>query len=311
MVKRRVPLGAITLAIFFLSLANAAKIYDCFTFNGEWDMLEIRVLTTSSLVEKYLVSESDHSFSGAPKPKHLEVALATKRYPWLNQVADKFVVRGLATISKDSWNNEGNTRLLWKEMLSELTLDEQDWVFLGDVDEIWKPQLALELFSPHFTDSTIHFPCEIHYYNFATKHANGFFGVVTGYRWSQYRTLASSGFRQVKGKALKDHRSGCWHCSYCFGPTLDEAVTHVRNKLQTFSHREYSVPPWTNTDHIKKRIMDRTDLFDRGERFQTFPDLEIDAPLIVYALPHLRYLIKGFNEEGRSHFGELHRSVAE
>src|SRR3989338_6420000 len=76
---------------------GGAKIYDCFTFNGEWDMLQIRVLTTGFMVEKYLVCESDHSFSGSPKPKHLELALASKKYPWLNQVADKFVIRGLTT----------------------------------------------------------------------------------------------------------------------------------------------------------------------------------------------------------------------
>jgi len=298
--------------------ANAAtsggvKIYDCFTFNGEWDMLQIRVLTTGFMVEKYLVCESDHSFSGSPKPKHLELALASKKYPWLNQVADKFVIRGLTTISGNSWENEGNTRLLWRDMLHDLSatavsgdshfelnrrdgaVTERDWVFLSDVDEIWKPHLALELLSPHFLDSTVRFPCEIHYYNYATHHASPMFGTVAGYRWAHYRSMPSSGFRESKGRVLQDRRSGCWHCSYCFGPTLDDAVVHVRNKLQTFSHLEYSGPPWTDTDHIKRHITDRVDLFDRGERFQAFADPDIDAPLIVYAVPGLAYLIRGFN----------------
>src|SRR3989338_2773244 len=290
---------------------GGAKIYDCFTFNGEWDMLQIRVLTTGFMVEKYLVCESDHSFSGSPKPKHLELALASKKYPWLNQVADKFVIRGLTTISKSSWENEGNTRLLWRDMLHDLSatangkrdgalfegseVTERDWVFLSDVDEIWKPHLALELLSPHFLDSTVRFPCEVHYYNYATRHASPMFGTVAGYRWAHYRSMPSSGFRESKGRVLQDRRSGCWHCSYCFGPTLDDAVVHVRNKLQTFSHLEYSGPPWTDTDHIKRHITDRVDLFDRGERFQAFADPDIDAPLIVYAVPGLAHLIRGFN----------------
>jgi len=280
------------------TIHGGVKIYDCFTFNGEWDMLQIRILTTSAMVEKYLVCESDHSFSGAPKPKYLELALASGEYPWLNQVAHKFIVRGLTAISQNSWENEDNTRMLWKDMLYTLSeynnVSDRDWVFLSDVDEIWKPQLALEVLSPHFLESTIHFPCEIHYYNYATKHSNPMFGIVTGYRWSHYHALPHSGFREAKGTKLTDHRSGCWHCSYCFGPTLDDAVTIVRNKLQTFSHREYSGAPWTDTNHISSHIMARVDLFDRGEHFQVLTDQDIDAPLIIYTVPQLRYLIKGF-----------------
>jgi hypothetical protein len=44
------------------------KVFDAFTFNGEWVMLEIRVRTLDSVVDVFVICESNTTFSGRPKP---------------------------------------------------------------------------------------------------------------------------------------------------------------------------------------------------------------------------------------------------
>ena len=58
-------------------------------------------------------------------------------------------------------------------------------------------------------------------------------------------------------------KKGGWHLSY-FG---DE--NFIKNKIENFSHQELNVEEFTNTEKIRKRIEDKTDLYDRkNEQFK-------------------------------------------
>lgn len=53
-----------------------------------------------------------------------------------------------------------------------------------------------------------------------------------------------------------------WHLTYFMSPA------QIQRKLVSFGHREYSRPPYTDMDHIKRAIALGRDLFDRPPAFE-------------------------------------------
>ena len=48
------------------------KLFDCFVFFNELDILEIRLNTLDPLVDYFVLVESTHTFTGQDKPLHFE-----------------------------------------------------------------------------------------------------------------------------------------------------------------------------------------------------------------------------------------------
>ena len=46
------------------------KIFDCFIFNHEIELLEIRLNILNDYVDKFIITEGDMTFSGLPKESH-------------------------------------------------------------------------------------------------------------------------------------------------------------------------------------------------------------------------------------------------
>ena len=46
------------------------KIFDCFIFNHEIELLEIRLNILNDYVDKFVITEGDMTFSGFPKESH-------------------------------------------------------------------------------------------------------------------------------------------------------------------------------------------------------------------------------------------------
>ena len=49
------------------------KVYDCFMFNGEWDMLELRLNTHDPVVDYYVIAESIYTHTGDFKKLQLDL----------------------------------------------------------------------------------------------------------------------------------------------------------------------------------------------------------------------------------------------
>ena len=46
------------------------KIFDCFIFNHEIELLEMRMNILNDYVDKFVITEGDITFSGKPKESH-------------------------------------------------------------------------------------------------------------------------------------------------------------------------------------------------------------------------------------------------
>lgn len=125
-----------------------SRVYDCFSFYNELDMLEIRLNTLKDAVDYHVIAESPLTFRGQDKPLFFEQN--RERYA---QFADKIihvVVEDYdnpgkyhpAKVARDNdvWIREGGQRNGTLRGLERA--DPMDWVLVQDMDEIPRPELV-------------------------------------------------------------------------------------------------------------------------------------------------------------------------
>jgi hypothetical protein len=127
-------------------------IYDCFYLLNELDLLEIRLNILDPYVDKFVILESNETFSGVPKPLHFKEN--EERFKkWKDKII-YYVVDDYpndTTLYDMAYNspNTGDKSDFWleefyqKESLQKalVGLDDEDLVFISDVDEIWRPSI--------------------------------------------------------------------------------------------------------------------------------------------------------------------------
>lgn len=110
---------------------NDHKIYDCFTFYNEIDLLEIRLNEMYDIVEKFIIIEADKTHTGNAKESF-----------YLNNINrfEKFsnkIIHKIINLPKLSpWDCEQYQRQYIYDILIELTPSADDIIIISDADEI-------------------------------------------------------------------------------------------------------------------------------------------------------------------------------
>jgi len=133
------------------------KIIDIFTFNGEYDLLEIRLNILNDVVDEFIIVEAEETFSGNPKP--LYYLMQEARYADWHDKIKYYVIPShykndveLSRMADNSpnvprtpthWKNEFMQKESIKNALHHL--DDNDICFVGDVDEIWDKKTCKEM----------------------------------------------------------------------------------------------------------------------------------------------------------------------
>ena len=112
------------------------KVYDCFTFFNEFELLELRLDSLYDLVDYFVIVEANKTHANEPKPFNFwERRSEFKRYfKKIRYVKDDSVVpyKGVG-----DWSIENNQRNNIIQGLSDAAPD--DLIFISDVDEIPNP----------------------------------------------------------------------------------------------------------------------------------------------------------------------------
>ena len=234
---------------------NKRKIFDCFLFFNELDMLKMRFEELKDVVEIFVLVESRFTFSGQPKPLYFEQNK--------NRFKDYNVIHIIAedSNSPSPWLNEHFQRTFPSKYLME-NMKFNDLVCLCDLDEIPSPEVLSkikkgEISAPGYLEM------DLYYYNFnwikKSKWARA--SIVTldeikSFNIGQIR----SGQSQIQ--IIKD--SG-WHLSYFMSPEL------IQEKIKSFSHQEFNSAEYLDINNITKAIDSGLDLFKRGEHQDLVP----------------------------------------
>jgi len=116
------------------------KIYDCFTFFNEFDLLELRLRELYDHVDYFVLVEADTTFQNKEKPFYYRDNI-DRFGPWLDKILS-ISITGMPT-DTDTWGRE---RFQRDAILNGLSgNDTDDIVMIGDVDEIPRIETVAKL----------------------------------------------------------------------------------------------------------------------------------------------------------------------
>lgn len=194
-------------------------IYDGFTFFNEFDILEIRLGILYPIVSKFILVESDHSFTGNPKPLYF-LENKERFTPFLDKIVH---IIHKSQRHANPWDNETDQRNAIKDgMLAK----DRDVVMISDVDEIPDPKVIVEFVRkrPRIQRTGQ----KLYYYYLNCKKSDLWNGTVI---------TSGQEFKATTPQKLRDHRCnsgfplviGGWHYSYMGGLSM------IQTKLESFS----------------------------------------------------------------------------
>jgi beta-1,4-mannosyl-glycoprotein beta-1,4-N-acetylglucosaminyltransferase len=251
------------------------KVYDCFLFDNEKLMLELRLNELKDVVDYFVICEGNAMHSGGDKVLVMR-EMIKEQDPIIKPFMDRIVyVEADLRSVPGTWEKEFHQRNVITENIISL-VDDNDLVMMSDLDEVPKPSLIKK-----HKASLKNYPYLVYrqyffYYNF---------------KWMKkeqcHGTSAATGaiMKATTMQNMRDRRtidqcvfSAGWHCSYFGTP---EEISH---KIQAISHTEFSKKKFYDPDRIKKRIKGGIDIFDRGGDFDELIPVPENLELPQYAL---------------------------
>ena len=235
------------------------KIYDCFTFYNELELLDLHLAELYDHVDYFVIVESTKTFQN--NDKSLFLKLNWGRY---TKYHDKIihVIVDDSPCSANAWDNEAFQRDAIMRGL--VTADPDDICIIGDVDEILRPEIVDQMRK----DSKDIMGFRVPYFNFKFNYmlVNDPESYSVWTTACKFKILNSpNSFRSsrfdlnglpinYKDESICVYEHAGWHFTYLG----DEEF--IRNKIRSFSHAEL------NYDEFLDKI-DIDDMMARGVGF--------------------------------------------
>ncbi len=231
------------------------KIFDCFMFNNEEKLLEIRLNVLNKFVDHFVIIESEETHSGNKKKITFEIDKYSK-------FKEKIIYKKINSfpIGLSSWQKENYQRNYIVNCLNQAK--GNDIVMISDLDEI--PNLEnIKLKS--YNEKIIVFNQKLFFYkmNFGANTANWhgtracqkkflkspqwLRNLKTHKKYKFYR-LDKLLFSKNYERSFKIINNGGWHFTWL--GDLD----FIKNKLRSFAHTELNNPIIINDNYIKECI---------------------------------------------------------
>lgn len=217
-------------------------VYDCFTYNGEADMLEIRFNILDKYVDKFVICESTETFSGNRKPLFWAERNPDRFEEWENKVI--YHVVEIPKHITNSFERAGYQKDHIREALKGC--DPEDTIYYGDCDEIWKPQTE---------------EGKLRQINYSYYLNNRSSEEWRGTNVCKYKNLYDLNKWRANHDVILDN--GGWHFSNCFD------FNGLINKLESYDHQECNIP-WVK-DGLQARMEANIDYLGRAVDWQGKP----------------------------------------
>ena len=239
------------------------KIFDCFMYNNEDLILEIRLNSLNQYVDKFIIVEAKHDHQGNVKKKYkFNVENFSKfrhkiEYWQINNFSEEF----------NNWERENFQRNFILNGLSKA--NQEDYVIISDIDEI-----------PNLEDVDLIVKSKKKYTAFKQKMIYYKLNLLNltekewyGSKMCKLKHLKSPQWlRNKKVKLYPFYRfdkinwniinNGGWHFSNIMTPE------QISKKIKSFAHAEFNTVEFTDIENIKKNIELKKDLFGRKFQFK-------------------------------------------
>ena len=261
-------------------------IYDCFPFNNELMLLEIRLNHHSPFVDKFILSEATHTYSG--KPKELYYDKVKNQEPFA-QFKDKIIHRvyDVPPNGKSNWDYEHDQR----DSLRGFEFKDDDLILYLDCDEMIRDGVVIEKAKRHWRVVTLGLKLCWYYFNCIKSEDSKFHNDYSlekcfEHGWYMGKICRKSHLEEYK-HLYNIRQDYLWNRD--MGVTISEAGWHFSNlgkpqdiydKLMAFSHSEelsskYKLSP----ELIQERKEALVDPLGREEVF--FNKTDLDVPFFI------------------------------
>lgn len=131
-----------------------SRLFDCFTFFNELDLLEIRLETLDSIVDYFVIAEAPITYRSDPKPLYFEQN--KQRFAKFLPKIRHIIVDDLPTEKgfDQNWQRETFQRAALERGLADAR--DEDIIMLSDLDEIPTPAKINEAITWHGTLRVFH-----------------------------------------------------------------------------------------------------------------------------------------------------------
>lgn len=250
-------------------------IYDCFPFFNELEILDIRFNTLYDVVDKFVIAESNVTFSGKSKPLYFKDN--EKRY---RAFQDKIIY----VLINDMPIGEG---LHWEREICQkdgcvkkgvIEANPEDWLIISDVDEIPRPEIIKSVIKNEISPVSLNM--KMYYY---------FINLISTSKWDYAKMIRKSDFDKLNCGFFHFRNwittniimnNAGWHFTY--QGTLDDMIY----KIEALATQQI------NTDEIKNKIFpqivkEQKNMFIKGHD-KLFP-VKIDESFPVYVQNKIQY----------------------
>lgn len=240
------------------------KIYDCFTFYNELDLLEIRLKELYNIIDHFVIVESNQTFTNRAKPFLFEENKS--RY---SKYLDKIIHVKVEDMpgSANPWDNERHQRNAILRGIS--TAAKDDIIIVSDCDEIPRAHAVAHLRNSGNALFGLRMPLFNFKFNYMRTTPNHYDIWAMAARkelledWTP-DTLRGMRFdfnhlgyqEQWNGFEIVEH--GGWHFGY-FGNN-----EYLKDKAQSFSHTEVNRPEFLAQIDVEASIRERKE-WDRTQ----------------------------------------------
>jgi hypothetical protein len=242
------------------------KIFDCFTYFNEEDLLRVRFEELGDIVDHFVIVEASETFTGKEKPFHLD-----QLPDWAKKWEDKIIKIRIhfnspdLSMVKSPWEREHYQRNAIRFGLEKA--DPDDIIIISDADEIVNSNIVRQL---KLVETPARLDVKQYFWNYnwqVPQHCN-----------QGARPIAAR-FKDLEAQSCQELRAGTWYtipdAGWHFSFFTD--IENIKNKIESFAHTEYNLEEYKDDQEILRRISEGMDPFDRFplkyyEVDDTYPD---------------------------------------
>ena len=232
------------------SFEKFSKVYDCFMFSHELDLLNLRLHELYDYVDYFVIVESNETHSGLPKPLYFR-----ENQHLFEKFSDKIInvaIEGFPTPPSDqnpNWFRENFQRNQILTVLQSLDMKDDDCVMLSDVDELPDRNSVMNV---------RHHVRRLQVITFRQRWFTWNFELEDPQEWPGTQVMLWSDFKKTTPQKIRNGRYNVgvvsnevrgWHLSW-FGDN-----NSVHEKLKSFAHQE--IGPKTDEEIEMARLEKR------------------------------------------------------
>ena len=234
--------------------------FDCFMYNNEELLLDLRLNILSKYVKKFILVESTIDHQGNKKKKFFKIEN-------FNKFKDKIIHLKIEDFPKEmfgTWERENFQRNCISKSINNL-LDD-DYIIISDIDEIPNFDNLKSFEKYKFTAFQQSNFC----YKFNMKNITYpiWYGsklckkkYLKSPQWLRNQKVKKYSFLQFYKIKWNIIKNGGWHFSFLMQPT------EIKKKIKSFAHDEFNKKEFLELSEIEKKIKLGEDLFNRAQKY--------------------------------------------